>query len=132
MMDLYTLLYNLINPLCDCYVDHYPTEQLDEKSNQVPKVYPFCEIIFPNILLNNSFSDNNLLEVNVWDNKDTDINEVELITDNIHKTLNRYHYIDETMQVSINRETPYRLDLPDEVIGIQRRKLRYKVTVYKI
>lgn len=132
MMDVYTLLYNMINPICECYVGHYPTMQLDDNGNQVPKVYPFAEINFPNISTNNSFSDNNLLEVDIWNNLDTDIRIIESLTDQIHLVLNRFHYIDADMQVSINRETPYRLALPDEVIGIQRRKLRYKLTIYKI
>jgi len=132
MMDLYTLLYNMINPIVNTFVGHYPTEQLDDNGNQVPKIYPFAEINFPSITGNNSFSDNNLLEVDIWNNLDTDIRIIEDLTDQIHLVLNRFHYIDDKMQFSINKEIPYRLVLPDEVIGIQRRKLRYKLTVYKI
>ena len=122
MLNLYSLLSGIIEPIVPCFVGHFPTTET--------KVYPFCEISFPNSLPNNSFSDTNLLSVTIWDNKDTDINEIEGITDAIHKALNRFHYIDNVMQVSINRNTPYRLELADEMIGIQRRELRYTVKVY--
>lgn len=127
MLELYKILSNIIEPICTCYVDHYPTDQ-----DGASKVYPYVEINFPNSLPNNSFSDNNLLEIDIWDNKDTDIREIEVITDAIHKELNRFHYIDATMQVSINRNNPYRLSLPDPIINIQRRQLRYIVTAYQI
>jgi len=123
MLKLYGLLSGIIEPLCPCFVGHYPTTET--------KSYPYCTIKFPNILPNNSFSDTNLLSVNIWDDKDTDIRNIEAITDAIHKALNRFHYIDDAMQASINRNTPYRLELPDEMIGIQRRELRYTVKVYK-
>ena len=124
MLKLYKLLSNIIEPICTCYVDHYPTDET--------KVYPFVEIKTPNTIPNNSFSDNNLLQIDIWDNKDTNINEIETITDLIHLALNRLHYIDANMQVSINRDKPYRLELPDPIIGIQRRELRYVVTIYQI
>lgn|GEM_PF-1215675 len=141
MLDLYTLIYNQIMPIivthnygfyspaqvyddatCATYVDHYPEDQ--------KKVYPYAEIKFPNSLPNNSFSDNNLLEVDIWDDKATDIREIEGITDAIHKALNRLQYNDAVMNVSINRNTPHRLSLPDPIIHIQRRQLRYIVTAY--
>lgn len=124
MLKLYSLLSGIIEPLCSCYVSGYPTTET--------KIYPYCTIKFPNSLPNNSYSEINLLEVDIWDDKDTDIREIEGITDLIHAELNRYHYIDDYMQVSINRNTPYRLELADEMIGIQRRELRYTVKVYKI
>ena len=34
------------------------------------------------------------------------------------------------IQFSITRNTPYRLELPDPLINIQRRQLRYLVKVY--
>jgi hypothetical protein len=117
------LIYNIINPICTAFADHYPE---DDK-----KVFPYVEIKFPNALSNNSFSDNSLLEIDIWDDKGTDITEIETITDAIHKALNRLQYNDAVMNVSINRNTPYRLALPDPIIHIQRRELRYVVTVYK-
>ena len=124
MLELYGLLSNIIEPICPCFVGHYPTEE--------EKVYPYVEIKFPTAVPNNSFSDNNLLEVDIWDNKDTDIRDIEAITDNIHKALNKYHYINDHMQFSVNRNNPHRVGLPDPQINIQRRQLRYLVTVYEI
>jgi hypothetical protein len=125
MLELYTLIYNIINPICTAFADHFPTE------DGTVKVYPYAEIKFPNVLLNNEFSDKNLLEVDIWDDKDPDIREIEGLADNIHAALNRLQYNDSVMNVSINRNTPYRLVLPDPVLHIQRRELRYEVTVYK-
>lgn len=122
MLDIYTLLSGIIEPICTCYVGHYPTEQV--------KVYPYIEIKFPNSVINNTFSDNNLLEIDIWDNKDTDIREIENITDLIHRALNRLQHNDVTMNVSINRNNPCRLELPDPILNIQRRQLRYVVTAY--
>ena len=122
MLDLYTLIYNIINPICSAFADHYPEEET--------KIYPYAEIKFPNALPNNTFSDNNLLEVDIWNNKGTDITEIEGITDAIHKALNRLQVNNTTMNVSINRNTPFRLVLPDPIIHIQRRQLRYVVLTY--
>jgi hypothetical protein len=122
MLNIYTLLAGIIEPICPCYVDHFNEDE--------EKVFPYVEIKLPNILPNNSFSDNNLLEVDIWDDKATDIREIEGITDAIHKALNRLQYNDIAINVSINRNTPYRLVLPDPIIHIQRRQLRYVVTVY--
>jgi hypothetical protein len=123
MLELYTLIYNIIDPICTVFADHYPETET--------KVYPYAEIKFPNVLLNNEFSDKNLLEVDIWDDKGTDITEIEGIADAIHAALNRLQYNDAAMNVSINRNTPYRFVLPDPIIHIQRRELRYVVTVYK-
>ena len=122
MLNIYTLLSSLIDPICPCFVDHFPEDET--------KVFPYVEIKFPNVLPNNSFSDKSLLEVDVWDDKATDIREIEGITDAIHKALNRLQYNNAVMNVSINRNTPHRLNLPDPIIHIQRRQLRYIVTAY--
>jgi hypothetical protein len=122
MLNIYTLLSSLIDPICPCFVDHFPEDET--------KVFPYVEINFINILPNNSYSDNNLLEVDIWDDKGTDIREIEGIADAIHKALNRLQYNDANMNVSINRNTPYRLVLPDPIIHIQRRQLRYVVLAY--
>ena len=122
MLELYKLLASIIDPICPSFADHFPED--------AEKVYPYAEIKFPNALPNNSFSDNNLLEVDIWDDKGTDIREIEGIADAIHTALNRLQYNDAIMNVSINRNTPHRLNLPDPIVHIQRRQLRYIVTVY--
>ena len=121
---LYTLLSSIIEPMCPCFADHWPVDQ--------EKVYPYAEIKIPDVSSSNSnsFSDNNLLEIDVWDDKGKDIREIEGITDQIHRALNRMQYNDAVMNVSINRNTPYRLSLADPVVHIQRRQLRYVATVY--
>jgi len=126
MIDVYSLLASIIEPICPCWVGHYPTDQ-DGEDN---KVYPYVEIKFPSILPNNTFSDKNLLEIDIWDDKDTDIREIEFITDSIHKELNFFNVNTDTFQLSITRNTPYKLELPDPIINIQRRQLRYIVKVY--
>ena len=125
MVDVYALIANIIEPLVPCFVDHYPTDQEGK-----PKVYPYAEITFPNIMPNNSFSDSNLLQIDIWDDKDTDITEIDSITDVIHKALNWLNVDNMKFQASIFRNTPYRLELPDPLPNIQRRQLRYVLRIY--
>jgi len=125
MLEVYALINSKIESIINTFVGHYPTDQ-----EGVAKVYPYAEIKFPNILPNNSFSDNNLLTIDIWDDKDTDITEIEGLTDAIHKSLNRTQHNDAIMNTSINRDKPYRLELLDPIPYIQRRQLRYLVTVY--
>lgn len=123
MTNLYTLINDQIEHICDTFVDHYPEEE--------DKIYPYTEIKFTNIVPNNSFSDNNLLEINIYNDKGTDIRDIEGLTDAINLALNRFQYNDSEMNVSINKNTPYRLSLSDPKTHIQRRQLRYIVTSYK-
>lgn len=122
MIALYKLISSIIEPICPCFADHYPEKE--------EKVYPYVEIKFPNSVPNNSFSDNNLLEVDIWDDKATDIREIETIVDTISKKLKIPNYIDANMQVSISKNNPFRVTLTDPIIHIQRRQLRYLVKVY--
>jgi len=122
MLELYKLLAGIIDPICPSFADHYPEDQ--------KKVYPYVEIKFPTSVPNNVFSDNNLLEIDIWDDKGTDIREIEGMANALHAALNRLQYNDLVMNVSINRNTPHRLSLPDPIIHIQRRQLRYVVTTY--
>lgn len=128
MLELYNILSNIIDPICKSYNSHYPTLQ----DGDTVKSYPHVIINFPTSTANNEFSDNNLLELSIWDDKDTDINEIETITDAIHEALNKTRYLTPTIFAYITKEVPYRIVLNDEMIGIQRRKLRYKVRLYKI
>ena len=126
MLKLYELLSGIIEPICTCFVDHYPETEA--------KVYPYVEIKFPNVLSNDcadeDISDNNLLEVDVWNDKGTDITQIETISSAIHKELNRLQYNGGSIYVSIRGNYPYRLSLPDPIMHIQRRQLRYIVTTY--
>jgi len=122
MTDLYTLINSKIENICNTFVGHYPEDG--------KKVYPYTEIKIPNIVPNNSFSDNVLVEIDIWDNKGTDIREIEGLVDAINLALNRLQYNDLVMNASINKNTPYRLSLPDPEPHIQRRQLRYVMKVY--
>lgn len=122
MLKLYGLINSMIEPICNCFVDHYPEGET--------KIYPYAEIRFSNTLPNNSFSDNSLLEIDIWNDKSTDIRDIEGITDSINLALNRLQVNNEYFNVSINKNTPYRLSLADPEIHIQRRQLRYVATVY--
>jgi len=122
MINLYTLINSQIENICSCFVDHYPEDE--------DKVYPYVEIKFPNILPHNSYWENVLMEIEVWDNKGTDIREIEGLVDLIDSKLKNLRYNDSFFNVSIQRNTPYRLSLPDPEIHIQRRQLRYIATVY--
>jgi len=125
MLELYTLINSKIESFINAFVDHYPTDQ-----EGAAKIYPYAEINFPNSIPNNSFSDNDSLTIDIWDNKDTDIRDIEGLTDMIHKAVNKTQYNDSVMNVSIYRDNPYRLKIPDPEIKIQRRQLRYRVKVY--
>jgi len=126
MLELYALINSKIEPICSCYVDHYPEKE--------KKVYPYTEIRFPSVLPNDfcdgDLSDLNLLEIDIWDDKGTDITGIEQITNAVHKELKRFRFGDEALYVSISANTPSRLSPPDPEIHIQRRQLRYIVTVY--
>lgn len=124
MIDLYSFINSQIENICNTFVDHYPEDEED-------KEYPFVEIKFPNIVPNNSYSDNNLLEIDIWNDEGTDIREIEALADAINLVLNRLQYNDSEMQISINKNTPYRISLQDPETHIQRRQLRYIVTTYK-
>lgn len=72
----------------------------------------------------------NILEVHIWDDKASNIVEIETITDEIDKELNKLQINNSKMQICIFRDTPYRLKLEDPDIHIQRRELRYIAKVY--
>lgn len=120
--DLYNTIYNLISPFCECYADTYPVTQ--------DKVYPYCTITFPTINENNEYSDNNLLQLDIWDNKSGDIREIEGIADSIYKTLYKQIINDKDKLLVINKATPWRLVFTDPDILIQRRQLKFIIKSY--
>lgn len=122
MLELYELINSNIESICSCYADHYPED--------LEKAYPYAEISFPNISPNNTFSNLNLLQIDIWDDKSTDIREIEGIADEIDKRIKKLQINNDTMQVCIYRNNPYRLKLNDPEVHIQRRQLRYIVRVY--
>ena len=123
MLDLYSLIYNTLNPICKTYADHYPTT--------LPKVYPYIEFSFQYAMPNNTYSDNNLLYVDIWDNKSGSIVGIETITDNVEKALNRLQVNNDKLQVCISKNNPFRFPVPDTDVNIQRRELRFICKVYE-
>ena len=88
-------------------------------------------LTFPNIIENNRYSDLNQLRIDVWDNKSGQVTEIETITDNLVKALNKKIINTGDMLIQIFKDTPFRLRLPDPDINIQRRELRFLVKLYE-
>ena len=122
MMPLYDLILSLINPICPSFADHYPTTQT--------KVYPYVEISFPYVNPNNTYSDNVLLFVDIWDNQSGSVEEIETIAENIDKALNRLKYNDDKIQLSIYKNNPFRYPITDVNVDLQRRQLRFVLKTY--
>lgn len=85
----------------------------------------------PNIVQNNEYSDLNQLVIDIWNNKSGQVAEIETITDNLVKTLNKKIINTSDMLIQIFKDNPYRLKLPDSDINIQRRELRFLVKLYE-
>ncbi len=126
MLNLYDVIYNIINPIVDSYAEHYPSDK--------KKVYPFAEINFPSVSENNEYSDLNQLYIDIWDNKSGQVKEIETITDNLinailqGKNTNTVKTTD--MLIQFSKDKPFRVKLEDSDINIQRRELRFILKVY--
>ena len=123
MQELYDKIGELIGPIVTAYPEAYPTT--------LKKVYPYAEYKFPYETPNNTYSDNHLLYVDIWDNKSGSAIEIEDITDKIETALNRLQINTDTMQLCIYKNNPCRFPIPDPDINIQRRELRFLCRVYK-
>lgn len=127
MLNLYDVIYKLVNPIVDAYAEHYPSTK--------EKVYPYAEITFPTAAPNNEYSDLNLLQIDIWDNKSGQVEEIETITDNLVKTIlqGKSNQIIKTndMLIQIYKNNPFRSRLEDSDINIQRRELRFLVKLYE-
>ncbi|QCH29253.1 hypothetical protein [Clostridium tyrobutyricum] len=88
-------------------------------------------LTFPNITPNNEYSDLNQLVIDIWNNKSGQVTEIETITDNLVKALNKKIINTGDMLIQIFKDTPFRLKLPDSDINIQRRELRFLVKLYE-
>lgn len=122
MLDLYSQINNVLNPICITYADHYPAT--------LTKVYPYIEFSFQYAMPNNTYSDNNLLYVDIWDNKSGSVVEIETLADKVEKALNRLQINNDKMQICIYKNNPFRFPVPDTDINIQRRELRFIVKTY--
>lgn len=88
-------------------------------------------LTFPSINQNNEYSDLNQLQIDIWNNKSGQVTEIETITDNLVKALDKKIIKTEDMLIQIYKDTPHRLKLPDSDINIQRRELRFLVKLYE-
>lgn len=88
-------------------------------------------LIFPNAVQNNEYSDLNQLQIDIWNNKSGQVEEIETITDNLVKALNKKIIKTEDMLIQIYKDNPFRLKLPDPDINIQRRELKFLVKLYE-
>lgn len=88
-------------------------------------------LIFPNVTQNNEYSDLNQLVIDIWDNKSGEVEEIETITDNLVKALDKKIIKTDSMLIQIFKDKPFRLKLPDSDINIQRRELRFLVKLYE-
>lgn len=88
---------------------------------------------FPYIVydLPQSYSDDDLevfnLDIDIWDNN-ADTTEIEVLTDQIWKALDRLYLINGDMQISIYRQSRHTLD--DDDPRIRRRTLMFNVRYY--
>ena len=128
MLNLYDVIFNLINPIVDSYTEHYP---IDKEAQEGEKKYPYAEFNFPNVSANNEYSDLNQLQIDIWSNKSGQVEEIETITDNLVKTLDKKIIKTNNMLVQIFKDKPFRIKLPDSDINIQRRELRFLVKLYE-
>lgn len=88
-------------------------------------------LISPSITQNNEYSDLNQLVIDIWNNKSGQVEEIETITDNLVKTLDKKIIKTDSMLVQIFKDKPFRIKLPDPDINIQRRELRFLVKLYE-
>ena len=120
MMDLLTFIYNQIQSVYN--------KTYFEKAPQGTE-YPYVVYHMPNTS-EVEVREDTVLEVDIWTNTG-DIVELETITDNIDKKLNRLSNLDANFQCKIYRDNPYKLNIPDEDPIIDRRRLRYNIKLYR-
>ena len=122
LQEIYNTIFELINPICPTYADTYPPQE--------EKQYPYCTITFPTISENNEYSDNNMLQIDIWNNESGNIINIEKIVDSIYKALYKQIINDKDKLLIINKATPWRLVFTDPDPLIQRRQLKFIVKSY--
>lgn len=125
MLEIYKLISSQLSTLnIPVFADLYPLELADNK------IFPYIIFNFPSTL-NKNYSDLNLMEIDIWDNK-TSIVEIETIAKQVDDIFKRLKVNDVNMFAQTFRNNPYRLKLDEEENGIQRRQMRYIVkAMYK-
>lgn len=126
MIKLLQLIFSkLISIHSRVYQERVPRK--DENTNKAP-LFPY--IVFNLKNLDNSDSrDDNVLEIDIWDNKPLDTTELETLADSIEAYFkeNKYH-TNNFLQASFYKISRQPIPDPDE--NIRRRQLRYQVKVY--
>ncbi len=122
MTEKYELIKSLIQPICQCYIAHYPDSET--------KVYPYVELNFPEAVINNEFSDLHLVQIDIRDNKDT-TDEIESIAESIEGVLNKYEINNEKMYSYIFKHNPFKTMPEGTEPEIQTRRLQFQMKVYK-
>ncbi len=124
MVSLLQSIYSKLNEVHSrVYFELVPEK---DPKTQLPPELPYILYKFPNSN-RAEYREDFTLEIDIWDNK-ADTTELETITDNIDKKLNRLQILDENFHVSIYRIN--RLMVPDTDPSIHRRQLRYNVKTY--
>lgn len=123
MLNLYKEIYNLVRPIVSTYSEHYPIGK--------DKIYPYAEINIPNAVPGNEYANLNILQIDIWNNKSGQVQEIESITDSIYNILNKKKVMTDDMLIQIYRFNPCRLKLDDEDPHIQRRQLKFICKTYE-
>lgn len=125
--ELQTAVKSLISPIVTSYANQYPAEKEEVDTG---KIYPYAVFSFPNASTNNEFSDNFILQVDIWDDKGGDATEIETVTDAVFHALNKQKILTDNLFIQIYRDTIWRLKLPDPDVNIQRRQLKFICKIY--
>ncbi|WP_424765695.1 hypothetical protein [Paenibacillus sp. sgz302251] len=118
-------MINLLQYIFDTLKAIHPKVFLETVPNG--SVFPYITYSLPTSG-GSEYREDFILEIDIWDNKPLDTTELETITNNIDKAMNRTYEINDEFQCSIYRIN--RLMLPDQDVNIRRRQLRYQVKYY--
>jgi hypothetical protein len=122
LLKVYELINTILSDLgIEVYNEYIPQD----------KPFPYIKFSCPSIGEGESYRQNILLYVDIWD-KNTDIINIENLSNEVDLRLNRVKSITDTMQISIYRDNLWKLSIPDEDLEIRRRRLVYIVKIYKI
>lgn len=104
-------------------------ERVPEKDMTTGKPPQFPYLVFNLKNVDNSDArDDNILEIDIWNNKPQDTMEIETIGDSIEAVFNNAKHTNSNFQASFYKLTRIPVTDPDK--NIRRRQLRYQVKVY--
>lgn len=91
-------------------------------------LFPYVVFTFPNSFTN-EYQEVFVMDVDIWDNKE-DTTDIERLSSEYWKGLNRYCYIDGNIQFTVYRSNRL-FDLEDDNPTIKRRKLIFEVKYFE-